>query len=138
MESASTDNLSAHPYGFIYDLNFLTDADRAWVRSRLPDATYGKQICDEWFESMFFPAKVDWIDMPIYWDAITAFLLILFMPTLKSIRLSEYGWLVHGYRFLEMIFEKPRSVSQEQARFVMPCPGNQGFSPRFRFPVIFR
>ncbi|KAI9049447.1 hypothetical protein LZ554_006479 [Drepanopeziza brunnea f. sp. 'monogermtubi'] len=38
----------------------------------------------------------------IYWDAVTAFLFTLFAPTLKSIGLTEYGWMVDKHPFINL------------------------------------
>ncbi|KAJ5033545.1 uncharacterized protein L3040_008658 [Drepanopeziza brunnea f. sp. 'multigermtubi'] len=92
----------AHPFGWDYDLSFLTDAYRVLVRGQLPDTVYGKGLFDQWFGSMFFPPNVNWLQIHIYWDAITAFLFTLFAAPLKSIGLMDYGWMVNKYPIINL------------------------------------
>ncbi len=96
---------SGHPYGWDFDLTFLSKGQRDWIRAQLPDAIHGKGTCNNWFKGMFFPAKVDWLDVPTFWDAITAFLLSIFSPTLQSIDMVSYGWMVTIYPYIDMVLE---------------------------------
>ncbi|EKD13476.1 hypothetical protein MBM_08194 [Drepanopeziza brunnea f. sp. 'multigermtubi' MB_m1] len=101
-ETCRTEFSSAHPFGWDYDLSFLTDAYRVLVRGQLPDTVYGKGLFDQWFGSMFFPPNVNWLQIHIYWDAITAFLFTLFAAPLKSIGLMDYGWMVNKYPIINL------------------------------------
>ncbi|KAG4439277.1 hypothetical protein IFR05_005262 [Cadophora sp. M221] len=99
-----------HPYGWDYDLSFLSAKDRKWVRSQLPNSVHGKATCEKWFKKMFFKPNVNWVEVPMYWDAITAFLLTLFSPTLQTIQMDSYGpssnhHPYNEYTYTEMVLE---------------------------------
>ncbi|KAK0099953.1 hypothetical protein ONS95_013225 [Cadophora gregata] len=103
-----------HPYGSDFDLSFLTLEDRSWVRNQLPDSIYGRSTCNKWFKQMFFSSIVSWLDVPIYWDAITAFLMTLFAARLATIRIDSCGWNADRYRYIEMVLKSTKSPSRFQ------------------------
>ncbi|KAL5319692.1 hypothetical protein ACEPPN_012748 [Leptodophora sp. 'Broadleaf-Isolate-01'] len=53
---------------------------------------------------MFFTPNVNWVEVPMYWDAITAFLLTLFSPTLQTIWMDSYGWNLHHHPYIEYTY----------------------------------
>ena len=52
---------------------------------------------------MFFPPNVDWLEVPKYWDSITAFLLTLFAGRLRTIRIDAYGWNAARYQYINIV-----------------------------------
>ncbi|KAH7321634.1 hypothetical protein BKA65DRAFT_85490 [Rhexocercosporidium sp. MPI-PUGE-AT-0058] len=90
-----------HPYGWDYDLSFLTAEDQKWIRSQMSIAMHGKAACGKWFKMMFFKPNVNWTEVPMYWDAITAFLLTIFAPTIQTIRMDSYGSSFNHHPYIE-------------------------------------
>jgi hypothetical protein len=72
------------------DLSFMTEPQCEWMRRNLPDEVFGEDICDEWHQKL----------LSGNWDAVLGFLLLLFSPSLKQLKLwssvpqSPYMWLV--------------------------------------------
>ncbi|CAL3965827.1 unnamed protein product [Diplocarpon coronariae] len=94
-----------HPYGWDFDLSFLSPRHQLWIRSQLPEEIHGKKFCNKWFRKMFFQVNVNWLEVPLFWDAITAFLLTMFSPTLQSLEVNAYGSAVMRYQFIDAVLK---------------------------------
>ncbi|KAH7393347.1 hypothetical protein BKA64DRAFT_709696 [Cadophora sp. MPI-SDFR-AT-0126] len=100
-----------HPYGWDFDLSFLTVEDRVWIRSQFPNSIHDKPTCDAWFKKMFLSSDTNWFDVPKFWDTITAFFLTLFAPRLQTVRIDSYGWNVDRYQYIDMVLNSASKLS---------------------------
>jgi hypothetical protein len=101
---------SAHTAGWDFDLSFLQE--RTWIRRTL-SSICGERICNNWFREIFAFKPHDDMSLATSWDAITAFLLCLFSPGLRSIHLEPYGFLVTKYPRIDMVMEQ---ISRVQSK----------------------
>ncbi|PVH78608.1 hypothetical protein DL98DRAFT_655997 [Cadophora sp. DSE1049] len=128
-----------HPYGWDFDLSFLTLEDRAWIRKQLPDSIHGRSNCNKWFKKMFFSSDTNWLEVPIYWDAITTFLFTLFAAKLQTIRIDSFGWNVDRYRYIDMVLlssvKFPGRFQHLEKVTLMACSSTDDITESSALPV---
>jgi hypothetical protein len=69
------------------DFDDGSEESKVWMRSILPDETYGKERCDGWFNDLFL--SVEGCDQCR--DAVIAWFLVLFSNNLEEPSFEDFG-----------------------------------------------
>jgi hypothetical protein len=94
------------------EISSLLEESKAWMRSILPDETYGIEACDEWFNDLFLGSIGD----DKSGDAIVAWLLVLFSDNLEEFSFNDF----EGERpYIDSVLE---DAAEEQWLDRSPCP----------------
>jgi hypothetical protein len=129
---------SAHPAGWDFDLSFLRD--RTLIRRALPSIC-GETICDNWFREIFAFTPHDNMSLATSWDAITALLLCLLSPGLRSIDIS---FLVSKYPRIDMVLEQACREQSEPGSMNLGLLSNlesislKDNGPHFNYTALYR
>jgi hypothetical protein len=96
------------------EISSLSEESKAWMRSILPDETYGTEACDEWFNDLFLGSIGD----KTYpsGDPIATWFLVLFSDSLEEFSFND----LEGERpYIESVLE---DAAEEQWLDRSPCP----------------
>jgi hypothetical protein len=70
------------------EISNLSEESKVWMRSILPDETYGTELCDEWFNDLFLGSH----DFDKCRDAIAAWFLVLFSDSLEEFNFNDFEY----------------------------------------------
>jgi hypothetical protein len=68
------------------EISSLSEESKVWMRSILPDETYGTEACDEWFNDLFLGSIGD----DKSGDAMAAWFLVLFSDNLEEFSFNKF------------------------------------------------